>query len=284
MPKIKHILFPFDFSKQASLVVPFVGTMASRYGAKISVLSVIPPAWDGLPQGLPPLPGLNAPEEELRACMAQALAQEFAGLETCHVAQLGDPARKIVEFAHKEGVDLIMMPTHGVSGYSRELLGSLTAKVLHEAKCPIWTATHAEEQQPSTAPRTVVCAIDDSVQTGALMQWASEFSQQMGADLRFVHAVPPVSDALALPSEGNLQEEMCQGARAKLEAVQQSAGIKAPLQVVVGRVAEAVTEEARQQGADLILMGRGLLRSPLGRLRSNAYAMIQLSPCPVVSV
>jgi|WetSurMetagenome_2_1015567.scaffolds.fasta_scaffold1022169_2 hypothetical protein len=46
MPDIKHVLFPFDFSKQAFLVVPFVRELASRYQAEISLLSVIPPVWN----------------------------------------------------------------------------------------------------------------------------------------------------------------------------------------------------------------------------------------------
>jgi nucleotide-binding universal stress UspA family protein len=284
MPTIHHILFPFDFSEQCSLAAPFVRAVASRYGAKVSVFSVVPPVWNSPPGGTPPLAGLDAPEHELAARLDRALAQEFAGLVTSRLTDLGDPALKIVEFAHTQGVDLIMMPTHGFGGYRSMLLGSTTVKVLHEAKCPVWTATHAEEQRSPAAPRTILCAVDDTPLTVTLMRWASEFSQRMGAELKLLHVVAPASDALALPSERELQEEMRQGARAKLKSVQESAWVEAPLRVAVGAIAETVAEEARQEGADLILIGRGLLPSPLGRLRSNAYAIIQQSPCPVVSV
>ena len=284
MPTIKHILFPYDFSEQGSLAVPFVRTIASRHGAKITVLTVIPPVWNTPPGGMPPLAGLDAPEHELAARLDQTLAKEFTGLVTGRLTDLGDPALKIIEFAHTHGVELIMIPTHGVGGYRKMLLGSTTVKVLHEAKCPVWTATHAEEQRSPAAPRIILCAVDDTPQTGTLMRWASEFSQQMGAALKLLHVVPLVSDALALPSERELQEEMREGARAKLESVQQSAWVQAPLRVAAGRIAETVAEGARQEGADLIVIGRGLLPSPLGRLRSNAYAIIQQSRCPVVSV
>lgn len=284
MPIIKHILFPFDFSEQSSLAAPFVRAVASRYGAKITVLSVIPPVWNTPPGGMPPLAGLDAPEHELAALLDRTLGKEFTGLVTSRLTDLGDPALKIIEFAHTNGVDLIMMPTHGVGGYRSMLLGSTTVKVLHEAKCPVWTATHAGEQRSPTIPRTILCAVDDTPQTVTLMRWASEFSRQMGAALKLLHVVPLVSDALALPSEREMQEEMRKGARAKLESMQQAAWVEAPLRVAAGGIAETVAEEARQEGADLILIGRGLLPSPLGRLRSNAYAIIQQSPCPVVSV
>ncbi len=284
MPTIKHILFPFDFSEPDSLAAPFVRTIARRYSAKVTVLSVIPPAWNTPPGGMLPFAGLSGPEHELEARQNQALAKEFAGLVTCPVTDLGDPAQKIIEFAHNQDVDLIMMPTHGVSGYRRELLGSVTVKVLHEAKCPVWTATHAGEQRSPPAPRTIVCAIDDTPQAVTIMRWASEFSQLMGAELSFLHVVPPIRDALTLPSEREIQEEVRKGVYEKLESVRQAAWVGGRLRVPVGGITETVTEDARREGADLIVIGRGLLPSPLGRLRTNAYAIIQQSPCPVVSV
>jgi nucleotide-binding universal stress UspA family protein len=73
-------------------------------------------------------------------------------------------------------------------------------------------------------------------------------------------------------------------ARANIDSLQQSAGVTLPLRVAVGRITDTVAEEARQEGADLVLIGRGSLQSPLGRLRTHAYGIIQKSPCPVVSV
>jgi nucleotide-binding universal stress UspA family protein len=280
MPTIKHILFPFDFSNQATLAVPFVRGIASQHGAAISVLAVISPGWNKTPGGMPPLSGLDAPEHELRARLDHALAQEFAGLVTRHRTDLGDPALKIIEFAHREGVDLIMMPTHGISGYRTLLLGSVTAKVLYEAKCPVWTAAHSEEHTSPAVPRSMICAVDDSPQTVTVMRWASEFSQYMNAALSFLHVVAPVGDPRTLPSE----EELRDGAHAKLDSIRQAAGVEGRLQVMVGEIAETIAKEALRQGADLMLIGRGLLPAPLGRLRSNAYAIIRQSPCPVVSI
>jgi nucleotide-binding universal stress UspA family protein len=106
----------------------------------------------------------------------------------------------------------------------------------------------------------------------------------MNAALSFLHVVPAIGDALILPSEEGLQEAMREGAHAKFEAMRQAARAEGSLKVVLGEIAETITEETRRQKADLILIGRGLLPSPLGRLRSNAYAIIRQSPCPVVSV
>jgi len=287
MPNIQHILFPFDFSKQTLLAAPFVRATADCLHARITLISVLPPVWEVPSEGAMPLlmpTDIEQMERGLKGRLDRALPHEFAGLAVERVTSSGDPALQIVEFAHSNAVDLIMMPTHGYGVLRGLLLGSVTAKVLHDAKCPVWTATHAEEQRSAPIPRSLLCAVDGSPATPALMKWAMEFGQGIAATVKFLHVVPPVSDWLAMPGERELQEQVRQEARVKLEGFQESAAPGSRLRIAVGPVAATVTEEARQEGADLIVIGRGSLQSTLGRLRTHACAIIQQSPCPVLSV
>jgi len=286
MATIKHILFPFDFSKQGLLAAPFVRAVASRCEAQITLIGVIPPAWTIPSAEMPDLVTVDIEEmkHDLDSRLDAALAKEFAGLALRRVTSIGDPALTITEFAHSNAVDLIMMPTHGFGLFRSLLIGSVTAKVLHDAKCPVWTATHAEEQRSRDVPRTILCAVDGTPATSGLMQWAVEFGQRMGASLKFLHVVPRISDWLALPGERELQEQVRDAARGNIDALKRSTSVEAPVRVAVGQIVDTVTEEARQEGADLVLIGRGSLQSPLGRLRTHAYGIIQKSPCPVVSV
>ena len=267
MLTIKHILFPCDFSEQCSSAVPFITAIASRFDAKVTLLSVTPPGW-----------------AEPQSRLETELVEEFVGFPVQTVKTSGDPALKITEFAHDHEVDLIMMPTHGYGLFRSLLIGSVTAKVLHDAKCPVWTATHAEEQQLTNMPRTILCAVDGTPKSLAVLQWASAFSQQMAATLKLIHVAPRISDALALPSEAEIQEEVNQQARAKIESLKASAGVEADLQIALGSVAEAVAGAAEQQGINLVLIGRGSLQETLGRLRTHAYGIIHKSPCPVLSI
>jgi len=57
-----------------------------------------------------------------------------------------------------------------------------------------------------------------------------------------------------------------------------------PLRIAIGEIVATITEEARQEGADLIVLGRGAIHETLGRLRTHAHGIIQRSPCPVLSV
>jgi len=286
MATIKHILFPYDFSNAGQLASRFVRATAQKFDAKVTLMAVMPPIWNATPMGVPGMVTVDEQqmEADLRARLDRALTAEFAGLCVQRLTDRGDPAVSIVEFAHTAAVDLIMMPTHGFGIFRGLLIGSVTAKVLHDAKCPVWTATHAEEQHARDLPGTIVCAVDGSPRTGELMQWAANFSRQMGSTLKLLHIVPPISDWLALPSERELQEQVREEARTKLEEQKASAGVNAPLRVAVGPITETVTEEARQEGADLVIVGRGILQSTLGRLRTHAYGIVQTAPCPVLSV
>jgi len=75
----------------------------------------------------------------------QALQPELDGIAVTRLLLRGDPAREIVETARGKNVDLIVKSTLGEGPFFRFLLGSVTAKVLHESHCPVWTGAHLED-------------------------------------------------------------------------------------------------------------------------------------------
>ncbi len=190
MPAIKHILFPIDFSDRCCAAVPFVEAMASRYNAKVTMISVAQPiyyAGMGDPGG-PIVINTETMLSDLRERLDSALTREFAHLEVERVAELGDPAQVITRFAHTHDVDLIMMPTHGYGPFRGLLLGSVTAKVLHDARCPVWTAAHVNERpcQDHLACRNILCAVDGTPKSVPLIEWAAGLASELGAT---AHAV-----------------------------------------------------------------------------------------------
>ncbi len=285
MPTIKHILFPIDFSAAGIAAIPYVRALANQFHAKVSVLSVVPPAWVTPPGLIPPTVGWDP--ERLRTTLQEHLDKlAMDGLESApaRLTAIGDPAEKIGEFTRDNGVDLVMLPTHGHGLFRGLLLGSVTSKVLHDVHCPVWTAAHAEKQHAAQMPRNILCALDGSEKSLALAQWAVNFSHQFGASLQLLHVVRTISDWLSLESEQALQEELRAEARNRIETSLKSGGLDLPLRVAVGEIVATITEEARQEGADLIVLGRGAMHETLGRLRTHAYGIIQRSPCPVLSV
>ena len=195
----------------------------------------------------------------------------------------GDAALRIVDFADQHDVDLIMMPTHGLGLFRALLVGSTASKVLHDAKCPVWTAPHAETQTATEVPRMVLCAVDGTPASLPLVLWAAEFSAMVGARLEVLHVVEPITDWPSLEREQRRQDQVREEARHNMSLILKSGGIDAPLRVAVGEIVRTTTEEARQGEADLVIIGRGTVSEPFGRLRTHAFGIIQSSPCPVLS-
>lgn len=279
---IRKILFPFDFSTQGAQTVPFVRALATQLRASVTILSVVPLNMSVLPLGMDE--DVAAWIRALQSRLDHALTAELDTGPVTRVAVAGDPGTRITEFAHSEGVDLIMMPTHGLGLFRDLLVGSATSKVLHDARCPVWTAAHAEQQRDGGLPTRILCAVDDGPETNALLTWADEFSARVGAALSVLHVVPPMPDWPSFEPDHALQEQMQTAAHETILARQAAAGVRVPLRVAVGEVVPTVAERARVDNADLVVIGRGALHAPLGRLRTHAFGIIMRSPCPVLSV
>jgi nucleotide-binding universal stress UspA family protein len=281
---LRHLLFPIDFSAQSKLAMPYVRAFAQRFGAKVSLISVVPAIWTTAPAG----PGTRAPanaaalEIEFRSRLEKAMAGQWEGITVECIVRSGDPAGQIISYAHEHQVDLIMMPTHGAGAFRSLLIGSVAAKVLHDARCPVWTATHAREQSAPAVPKKILCAVDGSPRSGDLIRWAAQFSGSCDAELELLHVVPPVSDWPLLPGDKALAKRLQDEARSKILTMRDAVGVNAPLRIAVGDIPKTVAEEAGDAGADLLIIARGAAATE--RLRAHAYGIVHRSPCPVLSV
>ena len=289
MFQIAKILLPVDFSERASNAVRFAVPVAERFRSEIVLLHVLPPHYEfGTAQmGAAILRDLVL--ERRRAAEQQIegfLSAELRHLPVRHLLLDGDPAHEIVACARREEVGLIMMPTHGYGPFRRMLLGSVTAKVLHDADCPVWTTVHMEAPAASPdAVKRIMCAVDLGPASARALDWAVRLAAEFGAQLTLVHAIveldPRVQGYYFSPE---WRKTVVDAAEAKLAALQKNAGTQAEVNLTLGPAPEMVCAEARNQHADLLVIGRGLNAGILGRLTSAAYALIRQSPCPVVSV
>ena len=285
MLAIRRILLPVDFSAQAYAVAPFAHAMASRFYARVILLSVVPrpsPSW--MQQaGDPELTDADQLKNDLEPRLDDAFRKEFAGLEVERAVQIGDPAEVIASFAHTQGVDMIMIPTHGYRPLRRMLIGSVAAKVLHDAQCPVWTRVPGTDRQSAPAPArpTVVCAIDRKPESTPVLQWAAEFSERDGAVLKLVHIIPDLDEWTPNLSELTAWRNEV---RRDIDRLLQHAGLTAPFTVLIGKIGSGLCEYAKNTNADFVVIGRGRIQDMSGRLGKNAYDIIRHAPCSVISI
>lgn len=133
----KKILFPSDFSHAGDAALEMATALARDTGATLLILHVEepPPAYGGgeLYYGVP-----DPVTEDLRK-MLQAIRPADSRVPVQRRLVTGEPASTIAKVAEEEDVDLIVMGTHGRTGLSRLLMGSVAEAVVRRARCPVLT-------------------------------------------------------------------------------------------------------------------------------------------------
>jgi len=291
MNSLTHILFPVDFSAECRAAAPFVRAAAVRWGSDVCLFHVvdIPATWCAPPEvGVFVTPvDFSRLLQDRRATLKVFLKDELADIAVKHCVQSGDTGTMIIEYARRLPADVIMLPTHGYGPVRSLLLGSIAAKVLHDAECPVWTVAHANDMQVTADRpwRHILCPVAAELRDAPLIHWAVKFAETHGATLKLVHAVSGFEpERRPGEEEDPLRDFFFDTAREQIGKLQAEAGTNLEVLLEAGRVSEVVRDLAIREGAELIIAGRAMLHKPLGRLRSNAYAIVRDAPCPVISV
>lgn len=290
MLSLAKILVPVDFSARSAGAAHYAEALAAQFGSELILLHVLPPPhyeFSALEVGGSVLNELFATRSaQVRQELDNFLREELGRLTVRRVILEGDPARKIVEFAHNERVNLIVMPTHGYGPFRRFILGSVTAKVLHDADCPVWTGVHLEEAPPASAItiRHVLAALDLGPQSQKVLEWASWLARAFDARFSVVHATPSIEVKAGEYFDPEWRQHLVGEARREIARLQQQAGSSAEVIIEAGDAPRVVAGVADRIKASVLVIGRGSATGIFGRLRTNAYAIIRQSPCPVASV
>jgi nucleotide-binding universal stress UspA family protein len=279
----KSILYPVDFSDRCRAVWPAVAGMAERLNAPVTILHALDIHHCEVPEFQNELRTIRQRVREKLADFPASLL-ELPNV-TRELAE-GPAAARIVQHADNMESPLIMMPTRGHTRFRQLLLGSVTAAVLHDAICPVWTEAHTESQpQRGGVYQSIVCAIDMGPRTTEVLQAADEFSNEFGASLHVVHSVPRGDPRLSSGLSNRAHALLVDTAREDFATHCQKAGVEFPLEIVEEfGLADGIVGAIARHNADLLTIGRGVIQGVLGRLRTNAHELIRRSPCPVLSI
>ena len=292
MVKLSRILVPVEFSPRCAGAVQYAEALSAHFRSEIVLLHVV----------IPPMASFSS-LEAMAYSSASDLARELFTLRTTDLAAIpcavpngagvrrvvleGDPARVIAEYAKTEHCDLIVMPTHGYGPFRRFLLGSVTAKVLHDAICPVCTGPHMERAPDYGVIRFrhIACAVDLGLHSREVLCWAWQFARDFAARMTVLHAIPSSSTRMGgFYFDPDWAIQLAKGARERIEYLMQDLGITADVKIEAGDTPVAVRSEAEETKADVLVIGRGSSPRAHGHLPTNAYAIVRESPCPVVSI
>ena len=141
--KLDRILVPIDFSETAQHALDYAGDLAQMFGAEVHLLHVVPDpvaqGWAGEATGMV-IPDLLRTWEADSDQRLQDIAIEGVTVE--RVTAVGHDFVEILKYASGNGIDLIVMGTHGPGAVKHMLLGSVAEKVVRKAPCPVLTVRH----------------------------------------------------------------------------------------------------------------------------------------------
>jgi nucleotide-binding universal stress UspA family protein len=276
-----RILYATDFSRQSNEALPFVRSLAAHYGSTVYVTNVI---------SMPPWLS-NAATQTWGAMTAQGLREaresmdhlepRWAGVAHEMLIRKGDIWREVERIVEEKKIGLIVAGTHGYSGVSRLLVGSVAEKIFRHAGCPVLTVGPSTRCEASSIAdlHSILCPMDFAAESRSALAAAVELAQEHGSRLYLVHVLPE-----------NVDKETERDLAKKLrERIATSAALWCEPKCFVeyGAAADRIVEIAEELAIDLIVMGPKQL--PLvpgsGRLPgTTAYRVVSRANCPVLTV
>jgi nucleotide-binding universal stress UspA family protein len=296
--RIDRILCPVDYSEFSRHAVDQALAIRHWYGGRLTVLHVVPGV-EGLltdPIPAPHSPHVATPADLvlLRQQAARFVAAESGDLSVDVKVVIGRVVDEVVREAELLPADMVVMGSHGRSGFDRLMLGSVTERVLRKASCPVLIVPRRAPDAVPAGPvpyRHVVCAIDFSPSSVKALEYAVSIAGKAGARVTAFHAVELARvfepTVIAGPDTMSYYQSLAADARERLRRLLAS---HTPIDVYVegvlgkGSPYQEILRVAAEQSADLVVLGAhgGLA----GRLAfgSTVNQVVRQADCPVVTV
>ena len=146
--QLKKILVPTDFSEASNSAYRYAFRFGQQFGAELHVVHVSEPILSPQLAGLPPMPTFSEEERSFAENNLRVWADsmETTGVTTKTMLRNGLAAHEIVEAAKELDADLIIIATHGYTGWKHFCIGSTAERVVRAAPCPVLVVREKEHQ------------------------------------------------------------------------------------------------------------------------------------------
>jgi nucleotide-binding universal stress UspA family protein len=279
------VLCPLDFSESSRTSLQYAGAIAAHFGSRLTLLAVNDPLLGeaaeltGGPSHL-----VDDTVREMEKFFRDTFESKPAGLADVRLeVAVGKPAPEILRIAREQDSDLIVMGSHGATGFRKLFFGSTTERVLRETGVPVLvtpggSAPRTREEVRKTV-RRILAPVDLTAATDGQLSIVGSIAQALDVPLVVLHVIEPVRSMVsAQPRVPKIEAERRYRAERALEQATQSlpTGHVEAL-VVYGEPAEEIAKVAQDRDSGLIVMG--LHSSPvLGpRMGSVTYRVLCLA-------
>ncbi len=290
MTPCQRILVPLDGSPLAERALPAAITLAQAFSTakpcELHILRVVPPIMVALEPTLY-TETIHLGEEESKSYLAAvALDHKDSGIPIITAAQTGSVAETIVNYAQENETDLIVISSHGRSGISRWVYGSVADKVLRQSCCATLIIREKVEQIAGKFKNILVC-LDGSKLAEKVLDVALSIAQCSQAEVILLRVIEPANLLFDMETADQVQESVNALERGEAEAYLNTLMQNMPqtpssltAHTIMGPPADTIIDFAKDQQVDLIAMsshGRsGISRWVYG---SVAEKVMRGAPC-----
>lgn len=301
MIDIRRILCPVDFSDCSRRALEHAIAIATWYESTVTLLHVcahIPISAYATVASMVPQSLVSGEHQNdvLQALKRFSTTVEGTGVPFEFALGDGDVAGEIVSGAAARRSDLIVMGTHGRSGFERFMLGSVTEKALRKAGCPMLTVPpRVADSAPRAVFRRILCAVDFSDCSMRALEYATSLAQESNSTLTVLHVVEPLPVTAVDGHEIVLGDYTMKDYLAAVEEGKTNLGKAIPDRVrdfcqietiqAVGKPYREILRVAEENASDAIVIGvHGRGRVDLFFFGSTAQHVVRQAACPVLTM
>jgi len=282
---IRNVLIATDFSRCSNSALHFGLRLAKSYQATSHIVFVIPND-----QYLLAGPEAYVAARDVARRDLQELEAELRRAHSCvegddyHLYLLEGPiADAILDFARQKQIDLIVLGTHGRGGLQKALLGSVAERVFRHSPVPVLTLGPGFQLPgPADHAHEILVAADFTPASLRAVSYAAALAREHHSHLTLLHVLD-TKHLQQVPDRAAVKR----GIEKRLEEMlgRQAEGLHCSLRVEIGQTTRKVLDVAREQAADLLVLGVRPSSGVLDRLAiPRAYELVRDSPCPVLTL
>ena len=286
---LKNVLFATDFSPWSNAALPYALAFAHQYGARLYGAHVVAPdnyflfapeAW----------PAYVQQEEQLQQEALARLEEQLRGVPHQAVCGIGDVWEVLGRVIAEHDIDLMVIGSHGRAGLGKLFVGSVAEEIFRRATCPVLSVGPNVSSKAAGEVRFqhIVFATDFSDDSLAALPYALSLAEEDQAQLTLLHVVEEPAAGIA-----DLEEVKAFLMRRLQKLVPPEAELWCQAECLLefgrqfARPAARILEIARDQAADLIVLGVRPVHGKLGlvaHLASTTAQILTEAACPVLTV
>jgi nucleotide-binding universal stress UspA family protein len=294
MLKFSKILFPTDFSPCADQAMEHAVYLSRKYETELHILHSAAIHAE--------ITDYSGYVEKINAELKEAAKNKINSAIQAHKA--GDLRIKqilgsansagpmIIQYAETQGIDLIVMGTHGRRGLGHLFLGSIAEEVVRLAPCPVFTIRECKEPMPAVEVKRILVPIDFSEYSKKALSYAKELAVIYGAHLQLLHVFeepiyPKFYNAYSAFNYVSMDEVRPEVEKEMEQFLKETCGadVAADINVINGRAARDIVKFAESNGTDLIVIAtHGLTGIKHLLIGSVTEKVVRLAPCPVYTM